>query len=432
MMSTTIAWVLAFVLFVLIAFHLRMRSTLKRLSAAIEEQGKRWPGFDEADGLTPGYVRKLVKVIDDRLLEASQRISEKSEWQRLNASILDQFDEGLLIVNRDLRIESANEAARRDFGQGKPIVGKTVIEAFFDHRFVNLMERAMQFHTKQSDTIRMDEVISQHGETMERYISVEAGPLPSQHPSVSGLWVILRDESERYHVDQVRKDFVANASHEIRTPLSIITGYLENLTTGEITDAETVQRFYGVMSKHAERLARIVDDMLTITKLERSPESLNVEVFDMAECVFDIVEHLQTLIMERDAEVIVDFPEEDRSMVGDRFYWDQVFFNLIENALKQNDRPGLEVVVELRSTETEHRIVVKDDGVGIPSSHMPHVFKRFYRVERHHSKNQVKGTGLGLSIVKRAVEAHGGTVSLTSQPGIETVITIVVPKGTAV
>jgi signal transduction histidine kinase len=125
---------------------------------------------------------------------------------------------------------------------------------------------------------------------------------------------------------------------------------------------------------------------------------------------------------------VILFPEDDRSLEGDRFYWDQIFFNLIENALKQNDKPGFEVQVRMSSTALEHIIEVADNGVGIPGSHLPHVFKRFYRVERSHAQNQVKGTGLGLSIVKRAVEAHRGTVTVSSKPGQETVFRICVPK----
>jgi signal transduction histidine kinase len=134
------------------------------------------------------------------------------------------------------------------------------------------------------------------------------------------------------------------------------------------------------------------------------------------------------VIAEKQATVSINLPEDDRSISGDRFYWDQVFFNLIENALKQNDRPGLEIEVRMISTEREHILEVIDNGVGIPSAHLPHVFKRFYRVERSHSQNRVKGTGLGLSIVKRAVEAHRGVVTVSSKPGLQTIFRIVVPK----
>jgi signal transduction histidine kinase len=120
----------------------------------------------------------------------------------------------------------------------------------------------------------------------------------------------------------------------------------------------------------------------------------------------------------------------DLTLAGDRFYWTQVLFNLIENALKQNPRAGLTVTVGCVRDERSTRIWVSDDGVGIPSADLPHIFRRFYRVEKHHSQEEIKGTGLGLSIVKRAIEAHGGTIQVSSIPGQDTRFTIEVPRDT--
>src|SRR5690606_15901368 len=124
-------------------------------------------------------------------------------------------------------------------------------------------------------------------------------------------------------------------------------------------------------------------------------------------------------------------PETSWTLVGDRFYWDQILFNPIENALKQNAEPGLEIVVRFALVEGPYRITVTHDGIGIPAADIPLVFKRFYRVQKHHAQSQVKGTGLGLSIVKRAVEAHHGRIEVESRPGVETVFTITVPQSTA-
>jgi signal transduction histidine kinase len=113
---------------------------------------------------------------------------------------------------------------------------------------------------------------------------------------------------------------------------------------------------------------------------------------------------------------------------GDRFYWTQVLFNLVENALKQNPHPGLRVEIGCEQAGDQLRIWVADNGIGIPSADLPHIFRRFYRVEKHHSQREIKGTGLGLSIVKRAIEAHGGSIGVTSVPGRETKFFIQVPR----
>jgi signal transduction histidine kinase len=116
-------------------------------------------------------------------------------------------------------------------------------------------------------------------------------------------------------------------------------------------------------------------------------------------------------------------------LIGDQFYWTQILFNLVENALKQNPSIPLQIRIHAELDRDDNfKIHIADNGIGIPATDLPFIFKRFYRVEKHHSQTQVKGTGLGLSIVKRAVEAHGGTITATSNPGIETIFTIAIPK----
>jgi signal transduction histidine kinase len=416
-----------------LVYQVRLRAAIHRLNDSLRHPEDESRRVDLSRRLlTPGYVRELARRIRTELAERSDRIARQSVQEQVTAAMVDQFDDGLLLVDRELTIRFANRAAAETFARVRGVLGRPLIEAFLDHRIVEVIRRAFEGQARETETFRLEEFRVVNGERMERVLTVEAVPLPGGLGPLGGAacaCVILRDESERYHVEQIRKDFVANASHEIRTPLSIILGYLENLSEGGGADPAVAARFYAVMTKHAQRLARIVDDMLTISKLEGPAGDLRMEAFDLAEAATDMVEHLYALIEEKKATVIVNFPEEDRSLWGDRFYWDQVFFNLVENALKQNDQPGLEVEVRMTSTEGQHVIEVRDNGVGIPGMHLPHVFKRFYRVERSHSGNRVKGTGLGLSIVKRAVEAHRGTVTVTSRPGQETVFRIVVPKG---
>ena len=203
--------------------------------------------------------------------------------------------------------------------------------------------------------------------------------------------------------------------------MSILNGYLEILD--EDGDDSTIS----VMKKHTDRLTRIVEDMLTISKLEsnQADESLlRMELFDISECINGTIERLQLLIDRHDTVISVEYPKEGlRGFYGDPYYWDQVFFNLVENALKQNARLGLKITVRVKRLEVNDRfeIDVIDNGVGIPAADLEGVFKRFYKVDKQHASGELKGTGLGLSIVKRAIEAHHGSISVTSQPGRENV-----------
>jgi len=230
---------------------------------------------------------------------------------------------------------------------------------------------------------------------------------------------------------QVHKDeFVAAVGHELRTPMAIINGYLENLLDdGMIEDTEMAKRFLTVMKKHTERISRIVEDMLVISRLESGEASaIKIEPFKLRLCVKDVLERLESVVRSQQADVSMRLHDDEVTLEGDRFYWTQVLFNLVENALKQN--PYKDLKVEVGSSESgDHVLIwVKDNGIGIPSADLPHIFRRFYRVEKHHSQLEVKGTGLGLSIVKRAVEAHHGTISVTSVPGVETKFLMTIPK----
>ena len=222
---------------------------------------------------------------------------------------------------------------------------------------------------------------------------------------------------------------MANASHELRTPLAIINGYLENLLDGGMVDEpETARRFLKIMKKHTDRISHIVEDMLVISRLESGEaNTLKIEPFPFRSCIKDVLERLESVIRNQKEDMVVTIPNVNLVMQGDRFYWTQVLFNLVENALKQNPDDGLRVEIGCEQAGENIRIWVSDNGVGIPDDDLAHIFRRFFRVEKHHSQQEIKGTGLGLSIVKRAIEAHGGTISVTSVPSSETRFLITVP-----
>jgi signal transduction histidine kinase len=177
-------------------------------------------------------------------------------------------------------------------------------------------------------------------------------------------------------------------------------------------------------------MMRIIEDLLTISRLESQDTQLKRETFHVRACVEDVLEHLTPLIELRQPVITLDFPDDGGLLQGDRFYWDQIFTNLIENALKENPRTGLHLRIAGEWLGDECVLSISDDGIGIPAEDVPFVFKRFYRCGKERA-HETKGTGLGLCIVKRAVEAHGGSIDLTSVPGVETAFVIHVPVGAA-
>ena len=179
-----------------------------------------------------------------------------------------------------------------------------------------------------------------------------------------------------------------------------------------------------MLQRHLQNLPNV----LMISKMESGDAVvLTRESFNFRDCVQDVIDRLEPMITKQDAVMKMEIDPQDLELLGDRFYWTQIVFNLIENALKQNPESGLSVTVRGSRTKEGLALSVCDDGVGIPSADLPYIFKRFYRVQKHHCQNEIKGTGLGLSIVARAVEAHGGEISVTSTPGLKTCFTVSLP-----
>jgi two-component system phosphate regulon sensor histidine kinase PhoR len=346
--------------------------------------------------------------------------------------MLDALGDAFLLVDSDANIRFANEAAMSLFGS-RQLLDRPVREAFIDPRLADALLRCLATGEPVQSRVVLPQQTSPRGDLENRGFNawiIDAAQLTSPSVGTATTRVIIRDVTAEHQLEQIRKDFVANASHELRTPMAIINGYLENLLDGGmLAEPDLARRFLTIMRKHSDRIARIVEDMLVISRLESGEASaLKIEPFRLQSCVNDGLERLESVIRNQQAEVIVKMPDTDWVMQGDRFYWTQVLFNLIENALKQNPHSGLRVEVGCDSDMESNRIWVSDNGLGIPSADLPHIFRRFFRVEKHHSQQEIKGTGLGLSIVKRAIEAHGGTISVTSVPGSETKFVILVPK----
>ncbi|MEO5915501.1 MAG: ATP-binding protein [Luteolibacter sp.] len=346
--------------------------------------------------------------------------------------LLDALGDAFLLVDSDANVRFANDAARSLFGN-RELVNRPVREAFLDPRLADALLRCLATGEPVQSRVVLPQQTSPRGDLETRGVNawiIDAAQLTNPNGGMTTTRVIIRDVTAEHQIEQVRKDFVANASHELRTPLAIINGYLENLLDDDmIAEPEMARRFLTIMRKHADRISRIVEDMLVISRLESGEaNALKIEPFRFRSCIKDILERLESVIRNQQAEMVVTMPDPDLMMQGDRFYWTQVLFNLVENALKQNPYTGLRVEVGCHQVGDNLQIWVADNGVGIPSADLPHIFRRFFRVEKHHSQQEIKGTGLGLSIVKRAIEAHGGTIGVTSVPGSETKFLITVPK----
>ncbi len=344
---------------------------------------------------------------------------------------LDALSDAFFLVSSFLEIRKSNTQAREIF-RGQNLVGRSLPEVLMNPSFTKSIRRMIEVRTPAQERLILSS--SGHalgGDTNEGETAwiIQVTPLPN-HVNDPLYCIILRDISTEHRTEQIRTDFVANASHELRTPLAIINGYLENLIEDDILEDPVMsRRMLTIMQKHGTRISRLVDDMLVVSKLESGENAaINNEPFDLIECANNVLERLDQIITSSDTQIIRNFPDSTVILNGDRFYWTQVIFNLIENAIKQNPKIELTVTLSIQILGKEQvQIIISDNGIGIPSSHLPFIFKRFYRVDKHHNQSDIKGTGLGLSIVKRAIEAHEGTIEASSKPGIKTSFTITTP-----
>ena len=381
-------------------------------------------------GFIWGLRHQHLQHLSAQLLQEKRGRQFRKEVLQERDQLLDALGDAFLLVNDTSQIVFANACART-LVEGRRLVGRSIMEAFLDEQLSVAIMKCVRTGKSMQEKVILHSTytpLGLAGVNGPGAWVIDAAPLESYNEE--GLTrVVIRDISAEHQADQVRRDFVANASHELRTPMAIINGYLENLIDDDVLeDPATSRRFLETMRKHGQRISRLVEDMLVISKMESGDTlALNQEPFSIGECINDVISRLEPVITKQSVEIEVSVKPDHLMITADRFYWTQILFNLVENALKQNRNSAIKISVLAERFDDEVRISICDDGVGIPSADLPYIFKRFYRVEKHHSQKEVKGTGLGLSIVRRAIEAHGGTIDATSVPGQKTCFKIRMP-----
>jgi len=213
-------------------------------------------------------------------------------------------------------------------------------------------------------------------------------------------------------IDQVRADFVANVSHELKTPLTSIKGFVETLEDGALEDKKNARRFISIIKKHAEGLNNIVDDLLKLSELELKESKVNYKVFDFKLLLNEIVLGFGHAAYVKNHSLELEFIGNDFKINSDRMRVEQIFVNIIDNAIKYTEPKGL-IKIVLEEKKDHFLGIVKDSGIGISNEHLDRIFERFYRVDKARSQSQA-GTGLGLAIVKHVIMLLKGDIQITS------------------
>lgn len=353
----------------------------------------------------------LCRETNDLILETGRLQQLRSGQLAQLEATLGSLQEAVLIVDRNNHILLANKALQEIFPRATNIL----------HQRLELVLHSVSF-LSYVDAVRKGEAEPQHemefaDGNRSLWVEVTGTGIPplNEQPGPWALFV-LHDITKQKKLELVRKDFVANVSHELRTPLSIIKGYAETLVDGHREmPLEDRDRFLRTIQRHTERLNSLLEDLLALSRLESINPGLRRESTSLSSLISSIMDDYRA----RPAAVDHSLHTTLDSAIGELFIdplkITQVFENLIDNALKYTPK-GSRIDVSARHRETEVEICVRDTGTGIPAEDLPHIFERFYRVDKGRSREK-GGTGLGLSIVKHIVHLHGGRVWVESTVG---------------
>ncbi len=389
----------------------------QHLRRLLEEltQGRPGSGFVFRRG---GRYAELTHDLE-KLAAEQERLRQQTHSDAFNLrTILASMEEAVMVVDAQQTLRVVNPSFLRLFDVKGDPVGQTVLRTLREAGFSEIISAALK-----SGEARSEEIATTASKQV-RHFAVHAVPI-HERPEDTGAVIIVRDISRLRQLEEVRREFVANVSHELRTPLSIFHGYVENLLDTPSMPRKEQAEVFEILRKHSLRLNALLEDLLTLARLESRHEKLDLRELDLGEVMRGVAGDWATKLKQKNLAIHIDTPTELPAVRADRLRLEQVLHNLLENAVKYTDASGS---VTLRATADAAAVTlrVEDTGKGIPPNDLPHIFERFYRADKARTREH-GGTGLGLSIVKHIVHLHGGTVSAESKYGHGTAIILRLP-----
>ena len=383
---------------------------------------------------TSATAQRLLSAITALRRLWAERRDEATALAKSRQDILDTLPDPLFLLDVRRRVISANAAARDLFevGAAAPrLLGRDLASVIRDPKVLEAADQALAQGKKTEAQFTLPAPV-------EHTFGALLVPLDNPARDGTALIAALHDQTERLKTDRMRADFVANASHELRTPLAAVLGFIETLQGPARDDEKARGQFLEIMLKQATRMTRLIDDLLSLSRIELREHTRPTEAVDMATALQTTVELLEPKAKEQRSRVSIHLPALPPAL-GDASELSQVFHNLISNGIKYGGEGGR---VEITGDVSEARppampgrgpclrISVRDYGEGIPREHLPRLTERFYRIDTARSRS-LGGTGLGLAIVKHIVSRHRGAMTIDSEIGKGSTFTIYLPVATA-
>jgi len=390
----------------------QMQAVAHRMAEGDFERKVAVTGQDEIAEL--GHTLNLMAT---RLREKIQDL----EGERAKiAAILGSMVEGVIALDHRGRILLMNPGARSIFDlHREPVEGRPFLEVIRQKELFDLVE-ACQACKAEEDCRREVDL----GPPISRILEARASPVPFD-PEGQGTLLVLHDITELHRLEQVRTEFVANVSHELRTPLTSIKGYLETLREGALEEPATAWRFLEIAHTHTERLSRLIDDLLQLSNIETRRVSLTLSPVVLHDIARDVLAVFDPRASQKNL-VLSNHVPLDLCVHADQDRLAQILVNLVDNAVKYTPEGGRITLGATHQPSDFVEIWVADTGIGIPSTDLPRITERFYRVDKARSR-ELGGTGLGLAIVKHLVQIHGGELRIESELGKGTTVRFTMP-----
>jgi two-component system phosphate regulon sensor histidine kinase PhoR len=362
-------------------------------------------------------IGKLNENLNLMAEELGNKINTLTREKEILETIFNTIRDGLLVIDAKGNITITSPAVNKTLGVSENIIGRPFFEILRDPSFQDAVQEA-----RNTGSSALKEVEIFH--PTYKYLYVTATPLRSNILG-AGFVLIVHDITEIKHLETVRKDFVANVSHEIRTPITAIKGFAETLLDGTLENTENARKYLEIIKKHSERLNSLVNDLLTLSKLDKNELHFSLEEISIGELIDQIFLMLEERVLSKDIKLLNEIPKDFHPITADRNSLTQIFLNLVDNAIKFTEFGR--VIVRSEIIDNTTKISVEDTGIGIEAKHIPRLGERFYRADSARSRT-LGGTGLGLAIVKHLVKAHSWDMKVESEQGKGTKVILIIPK----
>ena len=358
-------------------------------------------------------MRKLIESAEKKEKEESE-ISTKNGNKEELETILLYITDGIIAFNREGEIILINPAAKKLLSVGPE--DNTFDDIFKKFNLDINMEKIIYLENLTSTEQRI--------QVGNRYINVFFAPFKKNKDRTEGIIVLAQDITEHVELDNMRKEFVADVSHELKTPITSIMGYADTLLEGDY-DKETQEKFLEVIATEARRMAKLVTDLLTLSRYENNKNRIQKEPFDLGELVKKCQDKLAIEIKKKHHKVNCFVTADVPPVYADKYDIERVVLNILSNSIKYT-KDGGEIKIYVGFVYNDAYIKIFDNGIGIPESDLSRIFERFYRVDKARTR-EMGGTGLGLSIAKEILDKNGGSIDIKSVVGQGTEVVIKIP-----